>query len=139
LTKTCTKPKEVLVPRDIYRDRIIKLNNSKDSTKQEVKKQDVARVKIIVKWRTKIADTIYKPCDSLVLICNEIITVDSTEISSLKHLNQINDSIINTQKIMLRDDSLDKICLKKQIQKQKRQKALAITGLIIVGSTAVLK
>jgi hypothetical protein len=140
LAKGCKeKPLSFSEPRIVFKDRIITLVNESDSTKSEVKKQDVIRIKQVIKWRDRVHDTVFKECEELILICDTIIKIDSTQISTLKHVVTLSDSIIATQKIMLRNDSLDITGLKKSLKKQKRKTGLAVTGLIIVGAAAILK
>lgn len=138
--KGCKEPEPLYSkPRTVEKIKIVKWNKQEDSTKTQVKKQDSVRVKYIVKWRELKADTVYKECQELIVTCDTLIKVDSTEIASLKHVVSISDSIIKDQKLMLHNDSLDIFCLKKQIKKHRRQKALLATGLIVVGAGAVLK
>lgn len=120
--------------------KVIEFTKKKDSTDAEVKKTDVVRLKYIVKWRTKIKDTtIYKPCEELILICDTIIHTDSTEISQLRQVINYSDSIIVNQKVMLYNDSLDILALKKYGKKQRRQKNLALIGLGIISGLLIIK
>jgi hypothetical protein len=118
---------------------IKKLTVKKDSVKVEANKTDSIRTKIVIKWRAAKHDTIYKECKELIVICDSIITTDSTQISQLRHVITLSDSIIIKQKIIIYNDSVRQISLNKQIRKQRRQKNLAFLGLILVGTSAVLK
>jgi len=119
---------------------IKKLEVKKVAEQVKANKSDSVRTKYVIKWRTKLHDTtIYKPCDSLIIICNEIILIDSTEISQLRHVINFSDSIILNQKIIIHNDSLDAICLKKSIRKQRRQKNLALLGLGVITALSVVK
>lgn len=116
------------------------LTEKKDSVKVAANKSDSIRVKFIVKWRTKLHDTtIYKPCEELIVICDSIILVDSTEISQLKQVINYSDSIILNQKVMLYNDSLDLLAAKKYGKKQRRQKNLALLGLGVLGGVLLVK
>jgi len=101
---------------------IKKLEVKKDSTNVAANKSDSIRTKYVIKWRTKLHDTIiYKPCDSLIIICNDIILIDSTEISQLKQVINYSDRIVTNQKIMLYNDSLYIKRLQDSIPKVKRK------------------
>lgn len=140
IVRSCSKPDlSFTEPRYIIKKELVELNKQSDSTKQEVKKQDLIRIKYVVKWREIKSDTIFKECQELILICDTILKVDSSEIASLKALNKIDSNIITTQKIMLQNDSLDLNCYKKKLKKNKRQKALLFTGLIITAGSAILR
>ena len=139
LAKGCKEPEIRYERRFIEKIKIVKWEKDKDSTKFDVKKRDTVITKIVLRWRDRKADTVFKPCEELILICDSVIVVDSSQIASLKHLNELNDSIISQQKIMLYNDSIDANCFRKEIRRQKRQKALAITGLILVGGAAIVK
>ena len=116
------------------------LTKKEDSTKKEVKKTDSVRTKYVIKWRTKLHDTtIYKPCEELILICDSIIVVDSTEISQLRQVILYSDSIIVNQKVIIHNDSLDITCLKNSVKKQRRQKNLALLGLGVLGGVLIIK
>lgn len=122
------------------RTNIKKLTVKKDSVKIEANKTDSIRIKYVTKWRLKIKDSIvYKPCEELIIICDSIITVDSTQISQLRHVNLLNDSIITDYKVMHYNDSIDKVCLTKWGKKQRRQKNLAILGIGILGGVLLVK
>lgn len=116
------------------------LTIKKDSSNVAANKSDSTRIKYVIKWRTKLHDTIiYKPCEELILICDSIIIVDSTEISQLKQVINFSDSIITTQKVMLYNDSLDLLAAQKLQRKTKRQRNLALLGLGVVGGVLIVK
>lgn len=140
LTKTCSKPETILVPRDIYRTKIVELNKQADSTQLAANKQDSVVTKVITRWRTKTKDSlIYKECEELILICDTIIKIDSTEKASLRHLNNLQDSIIGNQKKIIQQDSCEIVGLKKDKRKLKTKNGLLLGGLIITSGAAVLK
>lgn len=138
--KGCNSAPQFSEPRIVFKDRIIKLTQQSDSTKAIANKQDTVRTKLIVKWRTKTKDSVvYKPCEELILICDSIIVVDSSQIASLRQVIKIDSSIIATQKIMLHSDSLDIKCLQKSIRKHKRQKVLIAGSLGVLLGLAVIR
>lgn len=140
IMRSCTKPKEILVPRDIFRDRIIDLNKSKDSTEAHAKYLDSVRVKVVYKYRTIKKDTvIYRACEELILVCDSIIVVDSTENASLRHINKLNDSIISDYKKIVHSDTLDINCLKKEIRKQKWLKRVIIAAWALREGAGIVK
>jgi len=118
---------------------IKKLTVKKDSVKVEANKTDLIRTKIVIKWRAAKHDTIYKECKELIVICDSIITTDSTQISQLRHVITLSDSIIINQKIIIYNDSVRQISLNKQIRKQRRQKNLAFLGLGVLGGMLLIK
>jgi hypothetical protein len=118
---------------------IKKLTVKKDSVKVEANKTDLIRTKIVIKWRDAKHDTIYKECKELIVICDSIITTDSTQISQLRHVITLSDSIIIKQKIIIYNDSVCQISLNKQIRKQRRQKNLAFLGLGVLGGMLLVK
>jgi len=118
---------------------IKKLTVKKDSVKVEANKTDSIRTKIVIKWRAAKHDTIYKECKELIVICDSIITTDSTQISQLRHVITLSDSIIINQKIIIYNDSVRQISLNKQIRKQRRQKNLAFLGLGVLGGMLLIK
>ena len=118
---------------------IKKLTVKKDSVKVEANKTDSIRTKIVIKWRSAKHDTIYKECKELIVICDSIISVDSTQISQLRQVITLSDSIIDNQKIIIYNDSIDKIALTKWGKKQRRQKHLAFLGLGILGGVLLIK
>lgn len=119
---------------------IKKLEVKKVAEQVKANKTDSIRIKYVTKWRLKIKDSIvYKPCEELIIICDSIITVDSTQISQLRHVNLLNDSIITDYKVMHYNDSIDKVCLTKWGKKQKRQKNLALLGLGVLGGVLLVK
>ena len=118
---------------------IKKLTVKKDSVKVEANKTDSIRTKIVIKWRAAKHDTIYKECKELIVICDSIITTDSTQISQLRNVITLSDSIIINQKIIIYNDSVRQISLNKQIRKQRRQKNLALLGLGVLGGMLLVK
>ena len=118
---------------------IKKLTVKKDSVKVEANKTDSIRTKIVIKWRDAKHDTIYKECKELIVICDSIITTDSTQISQLRNVITLSDSIIINQKIIIYNDSVRQISLNKQIRKQRRQKNLALLGLGVLGGMLLVK
>jgi hypothetical protein len=132
--------KPIVKDNTIIKTNIKKLEIKKVAEQIKANKSDSIRIKYIVKWRLKIKDSIvYKPCEELIIICDSIITVDSTQISQLRHVNVLNDSIINQQKIIIYNDSIDKVCLTKYGKKQRRQKNLALLGLGVLGGILIVK
>ena len=119
--------------------RIVYLNRKADSTKVAANVSEVTRIKYVTKWRAAIHDTIYKPCEELIIICDSIISIDSTQISQLRQVITLSDSIILNQKIIIHNNSLDAICLKKSIRKQRRHKNLALIGLGVITVLSVVK
>ena len=118
---------------------IKKLTVKKDSVKVEANKTDSIRTKIVIKWRAAKHDTVYKECKELIIICDSIISVDSTQISQLRQVITLSDSIIDNQKIIIHNDSIDKIALTKWGKKQRRQKNLAFLGLGVLGGVLLVK
>lgn len=119
---------------------IKKLEVKKVAEQVKANKTDSIRIKYVTKWRLKIKDSIvYKPCEELIIICDSIITVDSTQISQLRQVITLSDSIILNQKIIIRNDSIDINCLTKWGKKQRRQKNLALLGLGVLGGVLIVK
>ena len=118
---------------------IKKLTVKKDSVKLAANKTDSIRTKIVIKWRAAKHDTIYKECKELIVICDSIIKIDSTQISQLRQVITLSDSIIDNQKIIIHNDSIDKIALTKWGKKQRRQKNLAFLGLGVLGGMLLIK
>jgi hypothetical protein len=137
--KGCNDKPQKFTNSELIKTNIKKLKVKKDSVKVEANKTDSIRTKIVIKWRAAKHDTIYKECKELIVICDSIISVDSTHISQLRQVITLSDSIIDNQKIIIHNDSIDKIALIKWGKKQRRQKNLALLGLILVGTSAVLK
>jgi len=135
--KGCDKPKPINV--EPIKNNIKKLEVKKATEQVKANKSDSVRTKYVIKWRKAIHDTLYLPADSLILICNDIITVDSTQISQLKQVITLSDSIILNQKIIIYNDSVRQISLNKQIRKQRRQKNLALLGLGVLGGMLLVK
>lgn len=124
---------------ELMKTNIKKLTVKKDSVKVEANKTDSIRTKIVIKWRAAKHDTIYKECKELIVICDSIISVDSTQISQLRQVITLSDSIIDNQKIIIHNDSIDKIALTKYGKKQRRQKNLAFLGLGVLGGMLLIK
>ncbi len=139
ILKSCQSDTVVYSKPTVIYKKIIKWEKQVDSTKAQVKKDDSVHTKLIIKWRIKAADTIYKVCDSLIIVCNDIITVDSTEINSLKHINNLQDSIITDQKVSHYNDSLEIKGLKKEIKRQKWQKRGVIAAWTLREGATLLK
>jgi hypothetical protein len=119
---------------------IKKLEVNKVAEQVKANKTDSIRIKYVTKWRLKIKDSIvYKPCEELIIICDSIITVDSTQISQLRHVNLLNDSIITDYKVIHYNDSIDKVCLTKWGKKQRRQKTFALIGLGIISGLSIVR
>lgn len=121
---------------ELIKTNIKKLTVKKDSVKVEANKTDSIRTKIVIKWRAAKHDTIYKECKELIVICDSIISVDSTQISQLRQVITLSDSIIDNQKIIIYND---KIALTKWGKKQRRQKNLAFLGLGVLGGMLLIK
>lgn len=140
IMKSCKNEAEPLYskPRIVIKKEIVELTKSVDSTKAIVKGIDSVRVKTIVKWRIK-TDTVHEACDTLVLICNEIIKIDSSEIASLKHITLLQDSIIDNQKELLKQDSTAIKHLTKANKKLKWQKRGIIAAWALREGAAILK
>ena len=138
MAKGCNKPKPI--NSEPIKTSIKKLEFKKVVEQVKANKSDSVRTKYVIKWRTKLHDTtIIKPCEELILICDTIIKTDSTEISQLKHVNLLNDSIILNQKIIIYNDSIDKVCLTKWGKKQRRQKILTLIGIGIIGGLSIVR
>lgn len=102
-------------------------------------KTDTIRLKGIDRWHKAKTDTLYLPCKDIIALADTIILIDSTEISQLRQINLFNDSIITDQKILLYNDSLDILALKKYCKQQKRQKNIALLGLGVLGGILLVK
>ena len=130
---------------DLIKNKPIKTNIKKLEVKkvaEQVKanKSDSVRTKYVIKWRLKIKDSIvYKPCEELIIICDSIITTDSTQLSQLRQVITLSDSIILNQKIIIHNDSIDKVCLTKWGKKQRRQKTLALIGIGIISGLSIVR
>jgi hypothetical protein len=72
-------------------------------------------------------------------ICDSITTTDSTQLSQLRQVITLSDSIILQQKVIIHNDSIDKVCLTKWGKKQRRQKNLALLGLGVLGGGLLVK
>lgn len=119
---------------------IKKLEVKKATTQIAANKSDSIVTKVIIRWRTKIKDsTVYVPCEELILICDTIIKEDSLQITQLRQVITLIDSIINEQKVIIYNDSIDKVCLTKWGKKQRRQKNLALLGLGVLGGALLVK
>ena len=137
--KGCNDTPKKFTNSELIKTNIKKLTVKKDSVKVEANKTDSIRTKIVIKWRAAKHDTIYKECKELIVICDSIISVDSTQISQLRQVITLSDSIIDNQKIIIYNDSIDKIALTKYGKKQRRQKNLAFLGLGVLGGMLILK
>lgn len=139
--KGCSVSKEILhTDNATIKTNIKKLTIKKDSVKVEANKTDSIRTIYVLKWRTKIHDSIiYKECKELIIICDSIITVDSTQISQLRQVNLLNDSIITDYKVIHYNDSIDIKYLTKWGKKQRRQKTLALIGLGIISGLSIVR
>ena len=138
--KSCDNNTQKFTNSEPIKAKIKTLTKKSDSTKVEVKKTDSVRTKYIVKWRTKLHDTtIYRACEEVIIICDSIILVDSTEIGQLKQVITLSDSIIVNQKVMLYNDSLDLLAAKKYGKQQRIQKNLALLGLGVLGGMLLVK
>lgn len=106
----------------------------KELEKAEVKKDSI-RIKYIIKWHEIKT---FLPSDSLVIICDSIIKIDSSQIVLLKEINAKQDTIIKHQDVIIHSDSLDIVCLKKALRKQKRKTKFVAAGLgILLGASLV--
>ena len=137
--KGCNGKPQKFTNSELIKTNIKKLTVKKDSVKVEANKTDSIRTKIVIKWRAAKHDTIYKECKELIVICDSIIKIDSTQISQLRQVITLSDSIIDNQKIIIYNDSIDKIALTKWGKKQRRQKNLAFLGLGVLGGMLILK
>jgi CRISPR/Cas system-associated endonuclease Cas3-HD len=137
--KGCNDKPQKFTNSELIKNNIKKLTVKKDSVKVEANKTDSIRTKIVIKWRAAKHDTVYKECKELIVICDSIISVDSTQISQLRHVITLSDSIIDNQKIIIHNDSIDKIAITKWGKKQRRQKNLAILGLGVLGGMFLVK
>lgn len=138
MAKGCNKPKPINV--EPIKTSIKKLEVKRKEVKVNAELSEVIRIKYITKWRLKIKDTvIYKPCEELILICDTVIQKDSLEIEQLRQVITLSDSIILNQKIIIHNDSIDKVCLNKWGKKQRRQKNLAFLGLGVLGGVLIVK
>jgi len=136
--KGCDKPKPI--NSDPVKTNIKKLEAKKSTNQIAANKSDSIVTKVIIRWRTKIKDsTVYVPCEELILICDTIIKEDSLQISQLRQVITLSDSIINEQKVIIYNDSIDKVCLTKWGKKQRRQKNLALLGLGVLCVLSVVK
>ena len=137
--KGCNGKPQKFTNSELIKTNIKKLTVKKDSVKVEANKTDSIRTKIVIKWRAAKHDTIYKECKELIVICDSIIKIDSTQISQLRQVITLSDSIIDNQKIIIYNDSIDKIALTKWGKKQRRQKNLALLGLGVLGGVLLIK
>ena len=137
--KGCNGKPQKFTNSELIKTNIKKLTVKKDSVKVEANKTDSIRTKIVIKWRAAKHDTIYKECKELIVICDSIIKIDSTQISQLRQVITLSDSIIDNQKIIIHNDSIDKIALTKWGKKQRRQKNLAFLGLGVLGGVLIVK
>lgn len=137
--KGCNGKPQKFTNSELIKTNIKKLTVKKDSVKVEANKTDSIRTKIVIKWRAAKHDTIYKECKELIVICDSIIKIDSTQISQLRQVITLSDSIILNQKIIIYNDSIDKIALTKWGKKQRRQKNLALLGLGVLGGVLIVK
>ena len=137
--KSCnSKPVEVH-NNEPLKIKVKELTVKKDSSMVAANKSDTVRLKGIDRWHKAKHDTLYLPCKELIVICDSIILIDSTEISQLKNVINYSDSIIVNQKVMLYNDSLDLLAAKKYGNKQRRQKNLALIGLGVITALSVVK
>lgn len=138
MAKGCDKPKPI--NSEPIKTNIKKLEVKRKEVKVNAELSEVIRIKYVTKWRLKIKDSIvYKPCEELIIICDSIITTDSTQLSQLRQVITLSDSIILNQKIIIHNDSIDKVCLTKWGKKQRRQKNLALLGLGVLGGVLIVK
>ncbi|MDD1444220.1 hypothetical protein MEO93_28555 [Dolichospermum sp. ST_sed3] len=137
--KGCNDTPQKFTNSELIKNNIKKLTVKKDSVKVEANKTDSIRTKIVIKWRASKHDTVYKECKELIVICDSIISVDSTQISQLRQVITLSDSIIDNQKIIIHNDSIDKVCLTKWVKNQSRQKNLAFLGLGVLGGMLLIK
>ena len=137
--KGCNGKPQKFTNSELIKTNIKKLTVKKDSVKVEANKTDSIRTKIVIKWRAAKHDTIYKECKELIVICDSIIKIDSTQISQLRQVITLSDSIILNQKVIIHNDSIDKVSLTKWGKKQRRQKNLAFLGLGVLGGMLLVK
>lgn len=136
--KGCDKPNQINI--EPIKTNIKKLEVKKANKQIAANKTDSIRIKYVTKWRLKIKYSIvYKPCEELIIICDSIITTDSTQLSQLRQVITLSDSIILNQKIIIHNDSIDKVCLTKWGNKQRRQKTIALIGIGIISGLSIVR
>ena len=128
---------------DSLKAEIAKMDIEKDSLLVIAKKKDSVRVEYVTKWRKLKGDTAYLPCDSIlpqiVNLCDSIIYVDSSQISTLKKVIKTDSSIISNYKKVVKDDSITIVNLNKEIKKHKKHKRWLGIGLGVAAGVAIIK
>jgi len=143
----CDKPKDINTKQTINVDSIKGVIrhefDEKESILKLVTNNVSVRVKEVIRWKYLKAEVKTAPCDSIlpqiVNVCDSIIVTDSTEISNLKHLNVVNDSIIGNYQKLVKNDSTQIISLKKEVKKQKRLKVIFAATAILFGGVAIFR
>lgn len=129
------------IENDILKSVISDLNHDRDSLLTLTASKDTVWMKGAIRWREAKeqykADSI--PCDSLIVICDTLLTQDSSYIASLKGVIKLDSSIITNQKHLIENDSIYIEQLQQSVKKQKRQKRLAVAGLIGISVFSILK
>lgn len=97
------------------------------------KKRDTLRVEVIKRYKVVIHDTILKQiCAPIIQLCDSIILIDSSQISTLKNIVKLDSGIIADYRKVVVNDSTTIVGLNREIKKHKRQKKL-IGGIGAVG------
>lgn len=119
------------------------LQTERDLLELQAATVDTARIRTIVKYRTLKSNPDTLPCDTvlkyIMVACDSIIVVDSTEISLLKRSNMKADTIIGNLEKVVQIDSLTISGLKKQVRNQRRLKLVAISVATLLGGLAVVR
>lgn len=97
----CSKP----IPTTPLKDLVKKQIQKKDSVQKIIIYRDSIRTKIIIKYRQIRHDSI-TPCEEKLVICDTVLVKDSALISEYKELKRVDSSIIHTQGLIIRRDSV---------------------------------
>lgn len=110
----------------------------RDSIRTVIEYKDSIRTKYIHHWHTIRYDSLI-PCETLVLFCDTIIRIDSSEIASLK-AELVQDSIIEAQLYEnIRKDTTVIRKLNKSLKRQKFITKVAFATGVIAGSVGTYK
>ena len=126
----CEKPQPEVKPVTITEFKV------RDSIITHVKTKDVIRTKYVDKYHI-IHDSL--PCEEVLTLCDTIIKIDSTLISSLKQVVSVDSIIISKQQAIHGMDSITIQDLHRDLRRQKRRTKLATIMAVIGFGLAAVK
>jgi len=128
----------------VIKDSIVKQKVRKDSVSKEVVIKDSIRIVYITKWRTLKGQIDTLPCPEVltkvITLTDSIISIDSSEIASLKAEILIDGLIIANQDTIIKNDSIALKRVTKKLKWQKvKTKAVAIGMGVLLGSSLLIR